>query len=86
MVLVNKCNEILHLLTIISDNFKMENKFITAKYTLLIDIHNAVVFNSTWCIPVYYKSALTKLVTGLMFIYKTLLVVNTAFRSVSNST
>lgn len=71
----------------------MENKFITAKYTLLIDIHNTVVFNSTWCIPVYYKSALTKLVTGLqyifmiaMFIYKTLIIVNTAFRSVSNST
>lgn len=77
----------------------MENKFITAKYTLLIDvlrttlIHNAVVFNSTWCIPIYYKSALTKLVTGLqyifmiaMFIYKTLIIVNTAFRSVSHST
>jgi len=70
----------------------MESKFIIAKYTLLIVIHNAVVFNSTWCIPVYYKSALTKLVTGLQYsmivivIYKTLIIVNIKFRPVSHST
>lgn len=70
----------------------MESKFIIAKYTLLIVIHNAAVFNSTWCIPDYYKSALTKLVNGLqcsmivMFIYKTLIIVNTELRPVSHST
>lgn len=71
----------------------MENNFTIAKDTLLIDFHNGVVFNSTWRIPVYCRSALDVLITGFQnslmtatVIYKTLTVVNTAFMSVSYST